>query len=141
MRAFGTAAIGALDYVRFVSGGRYAMAWTRLLAADAAGYVRTLKAAGYFTADEEPYRKATVSLQTEFIRKLQGSEGADAPGVAVPPVEEVRTWLAPEDIDLLEAALAERAYQVADDNRLGALREMSGGDYAEPTPRDEEPLS
>lgn len=70
-RAFRTASDGALAYVQFVAGGRYAKAWQLLLAGDAAGFVHALKQAGYFTADEAAYLKGVASLQREFVAKLQ----------------------------------------------------------------------
>lgn len=72
MRAYANRFDGAFAYVDFVSGGRYAHAWIRLLAGDAPGYIRALKAKGYFTADEATYAKAVISLQKEFIAKLGG---------------------------------------------------------------------
>lgn len=72
MRAYANRFDGAISYVNFVAGGRYAAAFARLLAGDAAGYVHALKVAGYFTADEATYAKGVVSLQKEFIGKLAG---------------------------------------------------------------------
>jgi hypothetical protein len=86
-KAWENAFEGAEAYCRFVAGGRYAAAWQRLLAADAVGFVAALKKAGYMTADEKPYRDAVVSLQREFIGKLNGRnpEPASVPPPA-PPV-------------------------------------------------------
>jgi hypothetical protein len=78
-RAYQSAAEGAAAYVSFVAGGRYAAAWQRLLAGDAAGYVHALKVAGYFTADEGPYVKGVVSLQREFIGKLKALPDHEVP--------------------------------------------------------------
>jgi hypothetical protein len=128
MRAFTSAADGALDYVRFVSGGRYAQAWELLLAGDAQGYVHALKAKGYFTADEATYARGVISLQREFIGKLAALPSPEAP---IPPPEEVREWLTAQDLDELDAAFVERGHQAVGDNRRGALREMSGGEYLE----------
>lgn len=74
MRAYANEYDGAQSYVDFVSGGRYAKAWQKLLAGDAAGYVHALKVAGYFTADEATYTKAVVSLHNEMVAKLRGEE-------------------------------------------------------------------
>jgi hypothetical protein len=134
MRAFAAPDEGALSYVRFVAGGRYAKAWELLLAGDAVAYVHALKVAGYFTADEATYARTTLSLQREFIAKLKGRP---APIIPVPPVEEVRSWLTRQDIDALEAALVEQGRDAVDENRKGALREMSGGEYDPPA--DPEP--
>jgi hypothetical protein len=127
LRAFSTSADGALDYVRFVAGGRYAAAWQRLLAGDAAGYVHALKKAGYFTADESTYAKGVVALQKEFVAKLSGLPHNE-PTVEVPHPDDVRTWLAPQDIAALEAELAERYFDTLDETRTEGLAEMSGND-------------
>jgi hypothetical protein len=71
-KAWENAFDGAEAYVTFVAGGRYAAAWQRLLAGDAAGYSKALKAAGYYTADEALYTKGVVNLQREFLGKLGG---------------------------------------------------------------------
>jgi hypothetical protein len=71
-RAYANRFDGAFEYVEFVKGGRYASAWLALLAGDAAGYVHQLKLKGYFTAAEAPYTAGVVSLQREFIGKLNG---------------------------------------------------------------------
>jgi hypothetical protein len=135
MRAHASAAEGALAYVRFVAGGRYSAAWKLLLAGDAAGYVHALKQAGYFTADEETYKCSVVSLQKELVTKLSGLPH-DEPTVEVPPVDEVRSWLAPQDIAQLEAELADRYFDVLDMNRQDGLREMSEPDDDETTVRE-----
>lgn len=72
MRAYANQYDGAQSYVEFVAGGRYKAAWARLLAGDAAGYSRALKAAGYYTADEPTYTKAVVSLHTDMLRAVRG---------------------------------------------------------------------
>lgn len=82
MRAFPNAFDGAEAYVKFVAGGRYAAAWQLLLAGDAAGYSRALKAAGYYTAPVEDYVRGVVSLQREFMGKLEGPNPEPA---SVPP--------------------------------------------------------
>lgn len=125
MRAFPTAADGALDYVRFVGGGRYRAAWELLLAGDAQGYVHALKVAGYFTADEATYAKGVLSLQREFIARI---EARPAPELPIPPPDEVREWLSEQDAELLEAQLAERRFDLASERRASALRELSGLD-------------
>jgi hypothetical protein len=121
MRAYPTADDGALDYCRFVAGGRYAAAWELLLKGDAVGYVHELKAKGYFTADEATYTKGVVSLQREFIAKL---EARPAPEMPVPPVDEVRELLTEQDIAAIEAEQTERYFDMLEDVRKGAHREM-----------------
>jgi hypothetical protein len=130
MRAFSTADDGALDYVRFVAGGRYAAAWMRLLDGDAAGYVHELKRAGYFTADEAPYARGVVALQREFLAKLKPETHAELDPSEVHEVPEpdvVRGWLAPMDIAQLEAELADRYFDLLDMSRRDGHREMSEG--------------
>jgi hypothetical protein len=132
MRAYQTPSEGALDYCRFVAGGRYAGAWSLLLDGDAAGYVHALKQAGYFTADEETYKRGVVSLQKEFVVKLSGLPHNE-PSVEVPPADEVRSWLTPVDVATLEAQLSDRYFDLLEMNRKDALREMSESDDDEVT--------
>jgi len=127
MRAFNTAPDGALDYVKFVGGGRYADAWQLLLRGDAPGYVRALKAKNYFTADEAEYLRGVASMQREFIRKL-AELPPEEPEYDVPPPEVVREWLSPQDIDLLEAAFAARVPQILEETKAAALASFKG-DY------------
>lgn len=124
MRAFETPADGALDYCRFVAGGRYAGAWRLLLEGDATGYVHALKQAGYFTADETTYARGVSSLQREFIAKLQALPHDEAEH-GMPPADEVRSWLAPMDIAQLEAELDDRYFDLLEDTRKAGLHEMS----------------
>lgn len=70
MRHYANRFDGADQYVRFVASGRYKHAWAALLQGDAREYVRRLKAAKYFTADETRYHAGVASLQREFVRKL-----------------------------------------------------------------------
>ncbi len=69
-RAWENASEAATAYVDFVAGGRYASAWQRLLAGDAAGYATELRRKGYYTAPLAVYLQEVVSLQREFIGKL-----------------------------------------------------------------------
>lgn len=71
-RAYANEFDGAYEYVDFVASGRYVDAWHELLQGDAMGYVMALHAKGYFTADPAIYAKGVVSLQKEFVAKLQG---------------------------------------------------------------------
>lgn len=121
MRAYPTADDGALDYCRFVAGGRYAAAWELLLKGDAVGYVHALKARGYFTADEATYTKGVVSLQREFIAKL---EARPAPEMPTPSAEEIRELLSEQDIAAIEAEQADRYFDMLEDVRQSAHREM-----------------
>ena len=110
-RAYANEFDGADAYVSFVAGGRYAQAWQRLLAGDAAGYVHALKLAGYFTAPEAPYAAGVVSLQREFLGKLRGeapeSAEVDHAAAMACTADGLRlmtndTWLLTLDVDLSE---------------------------------------
>lgn len=80
-RAFRTLEDGAEDHLRFLSGRqRYQSAWQCLIAGDPEAFVRALKAAGYFTANEESYREAVTSLFREYSRLLERE-----PQVVAPP--------------------------------------------------------
>lgn len=85
MRAYANLTEGTEAYVSFVAGGRYAAAWTKLLQGDAVAYVTELRARGYFTAPLQDYVKAVVSLQKQFITKLERLEANDTPLPTVPP--------------------------------------------------------
>jgi hypothetical protein len=62
---------GALAYINFVSGKqRYFNAWKALLNGNPENYVHELKVAGYFTASEDLYLKAVLSLFNEFLRRI-----------------------------------------------------------------------
>jgi len=62
MRAYANGFDGAQEYVTFLANGRYRDAWARLLEGDPVGFVRELKAKGYFTADESSYRLGVVRV-------------------------------------------------------------------------------
>lgn len=80
MRAFPGNTHGVEVYVDSLERGRYREAWGFLLRGDATAYVHSLKQKGYFTADEELYRKGVVSLQKEFLARIR----SEAPP---PPVD------------------------------------------------------
>ncbi len=113
MRHYANQYDGAYAYVDFVSGlKRYAKAWQALLAGEAVAYVRELKAAGYFTAQEESYRKAVVSLHREFLAKLNGrSPEINEPD---PDWDDLRMLVVTQQVDVVGA--------IQDDAR----REMTG---------------
>jgi hypothetical protein len=61
---------GALGYLNFLkTRKRYASAWVELGEGDAVGYVKELKAGGYFTAPLDYYTKVVVRLTNEFKGK------------------------------------------------------------------------
>lgn len=123
MRAYANRYDGAYAYVDFVSGlKRYAASWQALLAGEPASYVRELKRSGYFTADEEPYRKAVVSLHKEFLAKLNGRtpEIVDAD----PEWDALKVLVGVQQVDVVGAL------------RADAMREMAELDTQPPTETD-----
>lgn len=95
-RAFLSADAGAADHLQFLSGRkRYAESWRALLTGDPVAYVAELRRAGYFTADEAPYRRAVVSLFGEYMRALDGEPvpDDDAPDTE-PSWEDLRALVA-----------------------------------------------
>jgi flagellum-specific peptidoglycan hydrolase FlgJ len=65
-RAYGSAAEGATDYVKFLA-TRFSGAMAQARQGDAEGFVRALKQGGYFTGSEEDYVRS-VSRLTEQAR-------------------------------------------------------------------------
>lgn len=109
MRAYAGPTDGAYAYVDFVGGSkRYAAAWQALLRGEPSAYVHELKRAGYFTAAEEPYRKAVARLHAEYVAKLAGREHAVTP-------DDSREWA--ELRAQVIAWQAEYARQLVDENR------------------------
>lgn len=77
MRAFANRYDGVDQYVKFVENGNYKKAWAALLTGNAPLYIRELKAAKYFTADESEYLKAVASLQKKFANQINQIEEPD----------------------------------------------------------------
>lgn len=71
MRAFPGNTHGVEVYVDSLERGRYREAWGFLLQGDPVAYVHSLKAKGYFTADESLYRSGVVALMRQFEAKLR----------------------------------------------------------------------
>jgi hypothetical protein len=66
--AFHEAGEGFADWLELLAlTDRYRVAWSRAYAGDAAGFVRALGAARYFTADEPVYEKAVVSIAARIL--------------------------------------------------------------------------
>lgn len=76
-RAYASRYDGAYSYVALLV-ERFPSAYQALWSGDARAFVRALKAARYFTADEEPYARGVISIQSEFTRKLKGIPTDDA---------------------------------------------------------------
>lgn len=69
-RAFQTLAEGAIDHVSFLAqSSRYAGAWAEVVAGRPREFVRALKAAGYFTAAEQPYEDSVARIFDGFIAR------------------------------------------------------------------------
>jgi bacillopeptidase F (M6 metalloprotease family) len=58
--------------------------WAALETGDPIGFVRVMKAGGYFTADEGTYAKAVAFFYKEFLFKI---EGKSPPETALPEHE------------------------------------------------------
>ena len=69
-RAYLTPTDGAVDYIHFLTGSRYAKALVQLKAGKVVEYTTELKKAGYFTANLTKYILAMKSLYSEFMKKL-----------------------------------------------------------------------
>jgi hypothetical protein len=66
MRAYETLAEGVTDKMQFLRTVRYASALSALSRGDAVAYVKALHAAGYFTANLQPYIDGVVSLAKSY---------------------------------------------------------------------------
>jgi hypothetical protein len=118
MRAYLTREDGALAYVAFVAGGRYASAWQHLLVGDAVGYVTELRAKGYFTAPLADYLKGVVALQREFLGKLNGQhpEPASVPPPPPHPRPTLKLGASGPEVEEMQRAL----------NKFGATLKVDG---------------
>lgn len=66
-RAYPTLQDGVLDYLRLLSQSKhYAAAWQHILHPDPTAYSKSLKEAGYYTADESAYTKPLTQLYNKF---------------------------------------------------------------------------
>lgn len=61
-RAYPDLLSGVKDYLHVISTGRYASAWQHILHPDPAAFSKSLKASGYYTANEAPYTKLLTNL-------------------------------------------------------------------------------
>jgi len=94
-RAFKTIEDGATDYLTFLATRkRYADSWAQALRGDPSAFVSALKRAGFFTASEEPYRRAVASLMREYLTQIPAwlapLEGSP-PAEDNPPLEQPGT--------------------------------------------------
>lgn len=91
MRAHANRFDGAFAYVDFMhrdKRGAVRPMWRALLLGEPVAFVRAMKAAGYFTADETTYAKAVASLFRESKLRLEGR----APETAQVPDESEAEW-------------------------------------------------
>jgi flagellar protein FlgJ len=130
-RAYGSAEEGAVDYVQLLN-NRFPKALEAARSGDPEGFVRALKARGYFTGDESAYVRSVTSLSREML----GTEFA--------PVRRVdpETMLAAADFRAMSPAAAAPvsaanaptqtpfvdALSIADALARSALRMVPAGD-------------
>lgn len=68
-RAFRTLDEGAVDYLELLH-RRFASAWPAVLAGDPVQFARLLKAARYYTADENHYARGLSSIYAEYFKTV-----------------------------------------------------------------------
>lgn len=129
-RAFTSIDAGALDHIRFLSQSkRYAAAWEAAKSGDPARFVTALKAAGYFTADEGPYKRAVVSLFNEYLRMLSGSGEMPThdtePTLPAVPRRTLRWSMNGEDVRELQSLLNQSGHALACDGNFGRITEAA----------------
>lgn len=117
-RAFRTLEAGAKDHLEFLSGRtRYASAWAALIAGDPERYVRALKVAGYFTANEESYKAAVVSLFREYSRMLEMDPRIVEPP-PLPPAPPARPEPLAGPVSVADSVVAEGLRDLSSDDEL-----------------------
>jgi hypothetical protein len=80
-RAYPSLQMGAEDYLKFISGKKYSEAWQHILNPDPVKFSKALKAAGYYTANEEPYTKSLTKLYSQYSKSNAESSIAMVPKV------------------------------------------------------------
>ncbi len=122
-RAYANVVDGIYEYLDFIWREKYRDARDALLTGNPLAYVHELKKKGYFTADETVYGKAVASIHAEFVARLAGRP---APVMGVP---DITGLLAAQDFNFkaavsasgIEAAFANRSFQILEDNRRAML--------------------
>lgn len=89
-RAFETIEEGAIDYLGMLR-SRFSKSWPVLMHGDPAGFVHSLKAQGYFTADEGPYASAVTSIFNGLLKKMPE---IDLPVLSDDQVEKLKNLVA-----------------------------------------------
>jgi len=125
-RAYRTAEEGATDYVRLLV-RRFPEAVESARAGDPEGFVRALKARGYFTGNEAAYTRSIVALSGV---ELPGGSGAlpprlDAPYVNQAPRALPAPGVTPLDLQFSPAPMVD-ALALADEIGRAALRIARG---------------
>lgn len=104
-RAFLSVEAGAVDYLEFLTRARYKPALLEAQRGDPRSFVSALKRGGFFTAAEEPYAKAVVSLTSEYERQIQGWLAESPPRsepIAPPLTEADRARVIAQQFDHLD---------------------------------------
>jgi|SRR6185436_2642857 len=67
-RAYPSLKEGMQDYLKFISGKKYANAWQHILHPNPAAFSKALKQSGYYTANEAPYTKTLTKLYNQYSK-------------------------------------------------------------------------
>lgn len=138
-RAYHTAEEGAGDYLALLE-KRFPGALAAAERGDAAGFVRELKARGYFTGNEGAYTRSVTSMASAALERGFDALGEGAPGAKARldlPVSRPRSVAGMELSPELVQALGEEsdtpfvsAMAIADELSRSAMR-ILGGDGSE----------
>jgi len=71
-RAYKSLQDGVEDYLKFISRNKYSDAWQHILNPDPVKFSKALKAAGYYTANEESYTKTLAKLYSQYSKSNVG---------------------------------------------------------------------
>jgi hypothetical protein len=137
-RAYQVLDDAAFDYLSFLHNrARYRPAWERAVAGDAAGFVAALKRGGFFTASEEPYKKAVVSLTNEYAQHVATWRSDYTTKTPEPAETDVDT---DEELRALATGAAVESRLALLDDRSDAHAEMREADPEEETRPDNPPV-
>jgi len=76
-RAYPNLLEGTKDYLKFLSGEKYANAWQFILNPDPASFSKALKEVGYYTANEAPYTKHLTSVYNSLSKNKEVDNDKD----------------------------------------------------------------
>lgn len=85
-RAYPNLKEGVKDYLKLLSSKNYSQAWQHILRPDPVKFSKSLKGAGYYTANEKPYSDALAKLYTQF-NKSDSYKPGKAPGGTITNIE------------------------------------------------------